>query len=70
MAKKKHEMSYESAIRELEAMLVELEQPQTELDNLQAKLARATELLHYCRAKLRDVSAEIARLRPEEPDNK
>lgn len=69
MAEKTQAINYESALRELESILAELETPQLELATLHGKVARAQELLLFCRAKLKDVSLDLAALQEAAAQN-
>jgi exodeoxyribonuclease VII small subunit len=50
------DMSYENALKELQAILKDLQQEQVSIDDLQAKSDRAKELLDFCQEKLRDLN--------------
>lgn len=50
------DMSYENALKELQAILNDLQQEQVSIDDLQAKSDRAKELLDFCQEKLRDLN--------------
>ncbi len=54
-------LSYEAALAELEQLLAELQGEQTSISELTQRSQRAGELVAYCRAKLRDVEATLAR---------
>lgn len=51
--------SYEKAYAELETILEDLVADETSVDELSKKIKRAKELVQYCKAKLRDVEADI-----------
>lgn len=51
-------MKYRDAIEELEAILKALQSQQVEVDELEAKVERATELIALCRNQLRSVEAK------------
>ncbi|MEM8584093.1 MAG: exodeoxyribonuclease VII small subunit [Bacteroidota bacterium] len=55
-------MTYAAAMEELQQLLKELEQAPTDIDRLGERVKRAKTLIEYCRAKLRDVEAEIEQL--------
>lgn len=57
MAKKKP--SYKEAQAELEEIVNKLESESTDIDDLTALAKRATELLKYCREKLRSTEEEL-----------
>ena len=54
--------NYESALRELQEIVAQLQDEAIGMDQLTAKVARATELLRFCREKLRDTSQEVEAL--------
>lgn len=55
-------MTYSAAMKELQQLLQELEQAPTDIDSLGERVKRAKTLIEFCRAKLRDVEAEIEQL--------
>jgi exodeoxyribonuclease VII small subunit len=57
--KKQAESSYESALKELQQIMVDIQSEQTGIDELSAKVARATELIAFCRERLRRTEAEL-----------
>ena len=52
-------MNYQSALKELQAILEELQQEAISIDDLSEKVSRAAELIAFCQNKLRDTEAEI-----------
>ncbi|MFW5657606.1 MAG: exodeoxyribonuclease VII small subunit [Bacteroidota bacterium] len=56
MAKK---LTYESAITEIETILQEIENNETDVDSLTIKVKRVSELLNYCKTKLRNTEEEV-----------
>jgi exodeoxyribonuclease VII small subunit len=48
-------LSYEAAFEELSAILEQLENGLADMDRLAAQVARANELLDYCKTRLRNV---------------
>lgn len=56
-------MNYSEAQAELEQILAQLQEVPADIDQLHARVARAEQLIALCRAKLRGVSEEVARLR-------
>ncbi len=58
----KTEIQYKAAIEELEAIIEEIENDSTDIDNLLIKVKRATELVNYCRKKLKTSEDEIMRM--------
>ncbi|HPW77841.1 MAG: exodeoxyribonuclease VII small subunit [Bacteroidetes bacterium ADurb.Bin037] len=53
--KKKTEMTYQQARRELETLVEELERPDADLGQIASKVKRALDLVSYCRNYLRKV---------------
>ncbi len=60
MSKKKP--TYESALKELQHILAELQDQQVSVDELSSKVKRAAELVKFCKEKLRKVKDETDRL--------
>lgn len=52
-------MTYTEAYKELESIVREIERAETTVDELSAKIGRATELLNICRDKLQATEAEV-----------
>lgn len=59
MTKQKQKLSYELALRELQEIVNYLQEENLGMDDLTEKVARATELLNYCREKLRETEASV-----------
>ncbi|MBR2400656.1 MAG: exodeoxyribonuclease VII small subunit [Tidjanibacter sp.] len=53
------EISYSEALAELEAILQSIESANTDIDSLAAKVARANELIKFCRQRLLKVEEEV-----------
>lgn len=51
--------AYGDALRELETILTSLESSTVDVDSLAADVARATELIAYCRARLDVVRTQV-----------
>ena len=64
MAKEK-ELSYKEAMEEIEAILRSLREEQNSVDTLAMRVARATELIAHCRAKLRKAESDVAKVLEE-----
>lgn len=66
MAKK--EMTYAAAMAEIERTLARLRSEEMDVDTLSAEVARATELIALCKARLLKTEQEVGRIleRPEE----
>ena len=59
------EMSYKEAMQEIEAILRSLREEQNSVDSLAERVARATELIAYCREKLRKAESDVAKVLEE-----
>ena len=55
-------LTYTAALEELQTITQELEENRVSLDDLAARVARARELLEFCRTKLRSTETEVARM--------
>ena len=55
-------LSYAEAFTELEAILTQMEKGEPDVDRLTIQVRRASELIKYCRRKLRDTETEIERV--------
>ena len=53
------QLSYNSAVAELESILIELESSAVDVDQLSTRLRRATELVMFCRARLSVVEGDV-----------
>lgn len=62
MAKKNEIKSYEEAMEELESILHLLENNELKIDELTLKAKRATELVEYCKTKLRTTTDELDKI--------
>jgi len=62
MKKQPEATSYESAFAELQQIVRDLQDESVSIDELTAKIARAAELIRFCREKLRLTEAEMAKL--------
>jgi exodeoxyribonuclease VII small subunit len=60
MSKEKSvELNYESAYAELQRLLQELQEETVNIDELAAKVARAKDLILFCRERLRQTEAAL-----------
>ena len=59
---KKTTLTYETAYAELQAILQALQSDAVQIDELSSTLARAAELIEFCRQRLRDADQEIQKL--------
>ncbi len=55
-------VTYESAFAELRQIVGELQEEAIGIDELTSKIARATELIRFCRERLRATEDEIGKL--------
>lgn len=65
MAKKKN-ITYQSAVTELQEIIGQLEEENIGIDELSGKVQRAAELIQFCREKLRSTEIEIKALFKDE----
>ena len=56
------DLSYSAAATELEAILSALERETVDIDDLEARVARATELIRFCRERLTRTQLEVERI--------
>ncbi|MEM9834934.1 MAG: exodeoxyribonuclease VII small subunit [Bacteroidota bacterium] len=59
-------MTYEQALTELEEILTALRTNQLDIDKVEQGVKRASELIHWCRARLRTVEGQLDDLRGDE----
>ena len=59
------EMSYKEAMQEIDTILRALREEQNSVDTLAERVARATELIAHCRAKLRKAESDVAKVLEE-----
>ncbi len=55
----KKEISYESAMRELQEIVSQLQEEVVSMDELSEKVKRAAELIAFCKDKLRKTEEEV-----------
>jgi exodeoxyribonuclease VII small subunit len=68
MKKQQEEITYESAFTELQQIVRELQDDAVSVDVLTARVARAAELIRFCREKLRLTEEEMAKLTGFSPE--
>ena len=68
MKKQQEEITYESAFAELQQIVRELQDDAVSVDALTARIARAAELIRFCREKLRLTEEEMAKLTALPPE--
>ncbi len=52
-------MKYEQALEELKSIIQELQNGQTNIDELEKKSQRASELIRFCKEKLRNTEESL-----------
>lgn len=62
MKKEKETLRYESAYAELQTIIAALQSDGIDIDELAAKIARAQELIQFCRERLRETEAQAGKL--------
>ncbi|MCK6692939.1 MAG: exodeoxyribonuclease VII small subunit [Thermoanaerobaculia bacterium] len=62
MNKSTEQLSYEVAYAELQQIVQELQGETVSIDELAAKIARAQELIRFCRERLKAVETEIGKV--------
>ncbi len=62
MKKQPEQLTYESAQTELQQIVQDLQNEAVGIDELTAKIARASELIRFCRERLRMTEEEIGKL--------
>jgi exodeoxyribonuclease VII small subunit len=61
----KKDLSYNNALIELEKLIQEIESKQLDVDNLSTKVKRASELIRFCKDKLKKTEEEVENLLDE-----
>jgi len=59
-------LSYEQALEELQSIMQELQEESVGVDDLTEKSERATELIQYCKSKLRGIESSMEKLFPKD----
>ena len=54
--------SYKEALKELEELVVKIEDPATNIEEISAEVKRSLELVNYCQLQLRSYRDEIDKL--------
>jgi exodeoxyribonuclease VII small subunit len=54
---------FSSAVAELDAILVELQNPKLDVDVVAARVERAAALVEFCRARVEDAKARVVAVR-------
>lgn len=55
-------LTYEAAAKELAVIAKEMEEETISVDELAAKVKRASELIEFCQTKLKSTEAEVAKI--------
>lgn len=55
-------LTYEAAAKELSLIAKEMEDETISVDELAAKVKRASELIEFCQAKLKSTETEVAKI--------
>ena len=58
----KKQLKYSDAINEIEQIVAEIESNELDIDELTEKIKRVSELLKFCKAKLRDTEEEVQKI--------
>jgi exodeoxyribonuclease VII small subunit len=59
MTKQKTKLTYEAALQELQTIVAQLQEEAVSMDDLSEKVSRATELLNFCRERLRLTEEQV-----------
>ena len=62
MKKQEEPPTYETAYAELQQIVTALQSETVSIDDLAEKIARAQELIRFCRERLRQVEAEVGKI--------
>lgn len=65
---KEKSLSYDQAYAELQSILAELQQSETSIEDLTKKIKKASELINYCKTKLRTTEKDIQKLLQDNDD--
>ncbi|MBL7831316.1 MAG: exodeoxyribonuclease VII small subunit [Saprospiraceae bacterium] len=65
---KEKSITYDHAYTELHQILSDLQQSETSVEELTQKIKRASELISFCKTKLRNTEKEIQKLLQEPND--
>jgi exodeoxyribonuclease VII small subunit len=58
----KRTLKYSEAIREIEQIVGQIESNELDIDELTEKIKRVSELLKFCKAKLRSTEEEVQKI--------
>ncbi|MBK8564892.1 MAG: exodeoxyribonuclease VII small subunit [Saprospiraceae bacterium] len=62
MTKQKTKLTYETALQELQSIVAQLQEEAVSMDDLSEKVNWATELLNFCKERLRQTEEQVERL--------
>lgn len=62
-------MNYQTALKELQEILDDLQEEAVSIDDLSEKVRRAAELIAFCQNKLRDTETEIHDILKKDEDD-
>lgn len=63
--KKNKQPAYREAVREIETLLTEIEEDETDIDQLSGKVKRVAYLIELCRSKLTKTEKEVEQILSE-----
>ena len=66
MKKQETTLTYESAYNELQQIVRALQEDQINIDELPERIARAGELIRYCRERLRQTESALQKLQGDD----
>ena len=59
---KSKQLTYSQALKELEAIISEIESEEINVDSLTEKIKRATTLITFCKSRLRNTEEEVKKV--------
>ncbi len=62
MKEKEKNLNYDQAYNDLQKILFDLQQSETSVEELTQKIKKASELISFCKTKLRSTEKEIQKL--------
>lgn len=62
---KKEELSYASAVEQIEEIIARLNEESVDIDRLSEYVGRATELIEFCKKRLAKAESEVSKLLEE-----
>lgn len=58
----KKTLTYAEAMAEIDSIITEIESDELDIDNLTLKIKRVSELIEFCKAKLRSTEDEVQKI--------